>query len=834
MKDPETLLLDALRQAGCDPQPKRSSTGVRGYTAHVPDREDKHPSLDIDVFADGVVKIIDRAGKSSNPDILEFIGLSPSDLFPKGTSRNSAARKARAKQAKKPPPNFKTRDEAVAAAAKWSTPKPGTFAEIWEYNDRFWVARYNLADGDKKFHPIRRNDDGTYSVKDPPGVLPLYNLDELADADMPIVVEGEKCVEVALGIGLVATTNAHGAKSSKKTDWRPLAGKRVPLLLDNDDAGQYWFDKLAPILAALGPPATVLKVLLPDLPEKGDIVDFVEDRRMDGKDDAAIRAEILTYIEQAEPWTPLGDDETTEGEAETDDDTAGAPRIVVNNRQLTDVSNELEHALVGANSPPVLFTRNKGIVRICRDDHDRPTIGSVGVDELRHRAGQCARFIKISGQKHFDLYLPKDVVSNILAAGQWPFPPLAGLVEVPVMRPDGSILDEPGYDADTRLFFEPSPDLVIPHIPLRPGRGRIQAAAQLIQEPFVDFSFIPDGEGGRSASRANACAMVIEPVVRSLINGSAPLGIYTAHAQGSGKGLGASVVSTVATGRPAGVFSAPTNEAEWCKQITSTLIGGHPVVVIDNVVEPLGSPSLAAVITAPIWSGRILGVSKNVDIPVRVTWIATGNNVRVVGDLPRRCYWVCIDPGIDQPWKRRPEEFKHPELLTWVLRHRGEIVAAILTLARAWHVAGRPPGPPFGSFESWARVLGGILDVAEIPGFLENRDEMLDRADDERPAWCAFLSTWRDEFHDRAVTVAEITTRLEQSKSTTGDPDFRERLPDDLLDSFEQRGRSGSFTRRLGKALVRIEGKRFDANGLRVERAGTKKNAIKWRVVTDA
>jgi putative DNA primase/helicase len=36
-----------------------------------------------------------------------------------------------------------------------------------------------------------------------------------------------------------------------------------------------------------------------------------------------------------------------------------------------------------------------------------------------------------------------------------------------------------------------------------------------------------------------------------------------------------------------------------------------------------------------------------------------------------------------------------------------------------------------GSFESWAGVLGGILHVAGIPGFLDNAAEFYKRSDAE-------------------------------------------------------------------------------------------------------
>ena len=63
----------------------------------------------------------------------------------------------------------------------------------------------------------------------------------------------------------------------------------------------------------------------------------------------------------------------------------------------------------------------------------------------------------------------------------------------------------------------------------------------------------------------------------------------------------------------------------------------------------------------------------------------------------------------------------------WVRANRGRLVAACLTLGQAWIAAGRPRGRrSIGSYEAWAQVLGGVLEVAGIEGFLGNLDEMMD------------------------------------------------------------------------------------------------------------
>jgi hypothetical protein len=58
-----------------------------------------------------------------------------------------------------------------------------------------------------------------------------------------------------------------------------------------------------------------------------------------------------------------------------------------------------------------------------------------------------------------------------------------------------------------------------------------------------------------------------------------------------------------------------------------------------------------------------------------------------------------------------------------VTDHRGDLIAALLVLARYWFLNGRPKPKKvrsLGSFETWCNVVGGILELAGVEGFLGN------------------------------------------------------------------------------------------------------------------
>ncbi len=101
-------------------------------------------------------------------------------------------------------------------------------------------------------------------------------------------------------------------------------------------------------------------------------------------------------------------------------------------------------------------------------------------------------------------------------------------------------------------------------------------------------------------------------------------------------------------------------------------------------------------------------------------------------------------------------EFRH-ELPGWADEHRGELIHACLTLWSAWLAAGKPAGSrTLGSFESWARTMGGVLEVAGIPGFLGNVDEVYEEADAESARWRALLDAWWHEYGPNPVKAAQL------------------------------------------------------------------------------
>ena len=508
------------------------------------------------------------------------------------------------------------------------------------------------------------------------------------------------------------------------------------------------------------------------------------------------------------------------------------PKIITSNQQLRDPGAEATAALDEANTPPVLFRRAGTLARVSADEDGRPIIALHDRDTLKARLTNVANFFRLNAKGELVGVPPADEVTRyVLAQTDWPFPALRGVIECPILRPDGSLLKTPGYDAVTRLIYHAAPGFSLPAIPDKPtAADRAAALAFIENEVLVDFPFDDDidevDETKKGASRAHALALLLTPLLRAAINDLVPLALVTAPTRGTGKGLLVKVAANIALGHHANLMSAPSEEAEWTKKITSTLVDGPAMVLIDDITGVLKSSSLEALLTTEEWTDRILGASVNRTLPNSAVWMATGNNLALAGDLPRRCYRVRLDAQCIRPERR--DKFKHNPLVPWTLAHRGEILAALLTIARSWYADGRPAyaTTPMGNYEEWSRIVGCILAHAGVKGFLSNLDEMYDESDSEGAQWGAFFGVWHGTYTS-AVTAATIA-------HDAGQPDhaLHAVLPDALQPS---RDAVNVNVRKLGQELRKKVDVRFaygdESDEITLRHAGEDRSGSKlWHI----
>ena len=150
-------------------------------------------------------------------------------------------------------------------------------------------------------------DGASFIAKEPAfesGKKPLYRLHELVNAEAGqsvYICEGEQKADYLASLGLIATTSG-GASSTNTTDWTPIAGRRVIVWPDFDDAGQAYQADVTSVLIALQCDLWAVNVAQLDLPHKGDVIDWQQQRTASGLTTAAADV-IALHVVKIEPIT---------------------------------------------------------------------------------------------------------------------------------------------------------------------------------------------------------------------------------------------------------------------------------------------------------------------------------------------------------------------------------------------------------------------------------------------------------------------------------------------------------------------------------------------------
>lgn len=188
----------------------------------------------------------------------------------------------------------------------------------------------------------------------------------------------------------------------------------------------------------------------------------------------------------------------------------------------------------------------------------------------------------------------------------------------------------------------------------------------------------------------------------------------------------------IGTGRDLPKQGHPATDDEMRKRITSIAMAGLGQLLFDNV-DQLGGPSLEAALTAATWQDRQLGGNQMTpELPLRVTWFATGNNVILKGDMPRRVLHIRLESMEESPEERTG--FRHPDLLGWVRENRGRLVVAALSVLRGYVAAGRPDMKlrPWGSYEGWSALVRSATTHRSIGDEAQNPAAQIQRARNQR------------------------------------------------------------------------------------------------------
>lgn len=491
----------------------------------------------------------------------------------------------------------------------------------------------------------------------------------------------------------------------------------------------------------------------------------------------------------------------------------GSTRAVSDTRRPQQVNGDLsemteavrETVRHGNGDAPSVFRTAGQLTRLGQDDDGFPVIKTyvfAGFSDWLASKTRWFKLVERQGEAEaapVTCNPPASAVKAVLETADMlnAAPVLERISRVPFYTRERRLAAVEGYHASSRAWYTPEPGMVIPGVSETPTQNELQAAVKLLTEELLgDFPFETD------ADQAAAMALLLEPFVRDMIDGNTPLHLVEAPVQGTGKSKLAMVTMGVAYGEVPGTRLS-VDDAENRKTLTSKLMEGRSVLFFDNVSHFVDSDVLAQALTQSMWSDRTLGVSKTVELRIRCSWVMTSNNAKYNRDFPRRISLCRLNlatvKSVSNEVAERPETrtgFRHDDLESWASEHRGELIAAVLTLVNSWLAAGGKSwsGKPLGSFENWSRVVGGILEHAGLTNFLGNREQIEASGDDGRDEELTFVETWWRMYAD----MPKANMDLVYPSSACGDFFGIEGKTD--------RGVSTSIGSQLGKMRDRVIG----------------------------
>jgi hypothetical protein len=409
---------------------------------------------------------------------------------------------------------------------------------------------------------------------------------------------------------------------------------------DNDEAGHKYINLVMQALAKLETPPKSLRLLDLDFPgrqEHDDIAEYMAHHHAAELTDAEIKEQI----------------ERTDTELlELPDPDGPRPKIIIGTREDKVNAKAVAALAVDHN----VYQRGNMLVRLLSQSAEScggirrpraPHIDDLPRSILQERLSAVAQWVSKDDEgEETPAHPPAWSVSAIYDRGFWgAVPYLEAVIDHPMLRSDGTVLNKAGYDEESGLLLAPA--LPLPELLEEPTLKDAEAARDLLLDLVCDFPFKTD------AHKAAWLASIITPLAR-FTTGPAPLFLISANAPGTGKDLLMHVNTGILSGRDATITTFTDNMDELRKRITALAIAGDRIVLFDNITNSLGGSVFDAAITATTWNDRVLGGSRMCgDLPLFITWYGTGNNVALKGDAFRRCCNVYLETHLEHPGQQR-------------------------------------------------------------------------------------------------------------------------------------------------------------------------------------
>ena len=293
---------------------------------------------------------------------------------------------------------------------------------------------------------------------------------------------------------------------------------------------------------------------------------------------------------------------------------------------------------------------------------------------------------------------------------------------------DGLLLLREGYDAQAQALYLPQHPVSVPPVLTAPSKEDAAGALEVLKDVFSEFVF--EHSGGLGAALSLLLTQLGRP---DIVPEFVPYYLVTATTPGTGKGTLVEAINGIITGDCGLHPTQPATGDEERKQLLSWALEGRTgIVYYDNIRSggSVGSPALDSLLTA---GGRIearkLGGNETHIGSMSVTFVGTGNNVSITGDLSRRMVPISLTtpPGV-----RPSDRTFSRDLRAFVLANRPRLLHAAFTIMAAYRAAGRPLDgqlSDYPSFARWSRLARNPLVWLGMPDFVRESRELAKGAD---------------------------------------------------------------------------------------------------------
>ncbi len=201
----------------------------------------------------------------------------------------------------------------ISKAAKSKAPEIGAPVAQYNYTDAqgtilLVVYRHEYEDNGQRKKTFRIWNAVTHKAEAPVSCRPLYNQPNIAKTNIVVIAEGEKAANALIAAGVTATSAVCGSNApTDKTDWSPLAGKRVLIWPDNDLPGLSYAQKAAQAALVAGAMSVGILPIPQGKPGGWDAADAVDEGMDVGAYiEAAMPEPIMPPIVATIPAYPVG------------------------------------------------------------------------------------------------------------------------------------------------------------------------------------------------------------------------------------------------------------------------------------------------------------------------------------------------------------------------------------------------------------------------------------------------------------------------------------------------------------------------------------------------